>query len=69
MTVYVFKTSITKTDLKEMTFVLNNLLPESKWNFDFDDIDNILRIESQHNISQQVISELTAKNYLCEELK
>lgn len=69
MTVYVFKTSITKTDLTEMTFILNNLLPDSKWNFDFDDIDNILRIESQHNISQQVISELTAKNYLCEELE
>lgn len=69
MTVYVFKTSITNTDLAEMTFILNNLLPDSKWNFDFDDIDNILRIESQHNISQQVISELTAKNYLCEELE
>ncbi len=69
MTVYVFKTSITKTDLTEMTFILNNLLPDSKWNFDFDDIDNILRIESQHNISQQVISELIAKNYLCEELE
>lgn len=69
MTVYVFKTSITKTDLSKITFILNNLLPDSKWNFDFDDIDNILRIESQHNISQQVISELTAKNYLCEELE
>lgn len=69
MTVYVFKTSISETDLDEITVILDDLLPNCKWNFDFEDIDNILRIESQYNISQQVISELTAKNYLCEELE
>jgi hypothetical protein len=69
MNVYVFKTSITKTDLAEITFILNDVLPNTKWNFDFEDIDNILRIESQIDISQIVISELTAKNYLCEELE
>ena len=69
MIVYVYKTSITKTNLAEITFILDNLIPNTKWNFDFEDIDNILRIESQIDISQRVISELTAKNYLCEELK
>jgi hypothetical protein len=68
MIVYVFKTSITEADLFYIKPILNNLLINCKWNFDFQDVDNILRIESDSDITNFVINELKSEGYFCEEL-
>lgn len=68
-TVYVFKTSIhTKKQLRFLIPHLDKLLPDKRWNVDFDDCDKILRIESLQYISGKVIHELKRYNVVCEEL-
>ncbi|TDW47291.1 hypothetical protein EV144_105310 [Flavobacterium sp. 270] len=55
--VYVFKTSVdTKSKLESAVIVLNNLLPSIKWNFDLEDCDNILRIESEIEITDLILN-------------
>lgn len=67
--IYVFKTSVTtKQAVKELKPVLDNILPESKWNFDLHDCDNILRVESAHNISNYLTEVLSAFGVSCREL-
>ncbi|MCG8576400.1 MAG: transporter suffix domain-containing protein [Flavobacteriales bacterium] len=69
-TVYVFKTSITnETDILIVQSQFDTLLKGTKWNFDLEDCDNILRVESRSNITQTVIEILNEHNYECEELK
>ena len=36
--------------------------------FDFEDVDNILRIEASQNITSEIASLLNSKGFLCEEL-
>ncbi|MEM6515964.1 MAG: hypothetical protein AAF688_07255 [Bacteroidota bacterium] len=67
--VYVFKTSVKKKDLNELEDILNSILPNSRWNFDLEDCDNILRIESETDISQLTCSRLKDKGYFCKELE
>ncbi|RZJ53077.1 MAG: hypothetical protein EOO44_09685 [Flavobacterium sp.] len=51
--IYVFKTSVdTNSKLESATILLNELLPDSLWNFDLEDCDNILRIDSQSQITE-----------------
>lgn len=46
--IHVFKTSVdTKSKLEFATALLTELLPHAKWNFDLEDCDNILRIDSK----------------------
>ncbi|MGG9963123.1 hypothetical protein [Ferruginibacter sp. SUN106] len=45
------------------------MLPNAKWNFDLEDIDKILRIDSEENIVLKITSLLTQHNYHCEELE
>ncbi|MBJ2127008.1 MULTISPECIES: hypothetical protein [Flavobacterium] len=48
--IYVFKTSVdNQTKFESASALLNQLLPESQWNFDLEDCDNILRIDSELN--------------------
>lgn len=68
MTVYVFKTSVKKRDLKLLKPILDRLLVNTEWNFDFEDCDNILRIESGSNISNMICTCLTELGYVCVEL-
>jgi hypothetical protein len=46
--VWVFKTTVkNKTQVKKVAPLLNGLLPpSSKWNFDLNDCDKVLRIEN-----------------------
>ncbi len=44
-------------------------LPKAKWNFDLEDIDKILRIDSEENIVLIIIGLLNIHNYSCEELE
>jgi hypothetical protein len=65
----VFKTSVkTKKDVKKLKPYLNELCKKEKWNFDLEDCDKILRIDSQREILQTVICLLQNIGFDCEEL-
>jgi hypothetical protein len=68
--IYVFKTSVkTKKDVRQLKPSLNELLKHGKWNFDLEDCDKILRIDSKTDITNCIISELKNYRFYCEELK
>lgn len=51
--IYVFKTSVdSQTKFESASALLNQLLPESQWNFDLEDCDNILRVDSELNVAE-----------------
>jgi hypothetical protein len=55
--IYVFKTSVnTGSKLESATTILNELLPDAMWNFDLEDWDNILRIDSEADIVEMVLN-------------
>ncbi|MDN3672140.1 hypothetical protein QWY99_03535 [Flavobacterium branchiarum] len=55
--IYVFKTSVnSELKLKSATVYLNDILSDAKWNFDLEDCDNILRIDSQNEIVEMLLS-------------
>lgn len=69
-TVLVFKTSVLDNrSVKKLKPVLNKLVTKNgDWNFDLEDCDNILRVETQ-NLGALTISKLLRKNgFSCEEL-
>lgn len=69
--VLVFKTSVTgKDEVKKLKPLLNRLVNQhGYWNFDLEDCDNILRVETQ-SLSAPVISSLLQKSgFRCEELQ
>ena len=67
--IYVFKTSVkTKMQVKQLKPHLDKLLPKAKWNFDLQDCDHILRIDSEENIVGQKTNLLNIHSYDCEEL-
>lgn len=54
--IYVFKTSVdTKSKLKAASELLRELLIDAQWNFDLEDCDNILRIDSETEITELVL--------------
>jgi hypothetical protein len=54
--IYVFKTTVdSKLKLESATAILHELLPHALWNFDLEDCDNILRIESETEISESFL--------------
>ena len=68
--IYVFKTSVkTKTQVKHLKPHINSMLPNEKWNFDLEDCDNILRIDSEENIVLKTIDLLSVHKFYCEELE
>jgi hypothetical protein len=68
--IYVFKTTVkTKKAVKEITPKLNELLPTSKWNFDLEDCDKILRIDSKVEVSELAIKLLQDNGFDCVELQ
>ena len=69
MNVYVFKTSIEHKNVETVNSILHSTIPESKWNFDLGDCDNILRVESRKEVINEVCSCLNANGFACEELK
>ena len=69
MEFYVFKTSVqSPRDAHALVAGLRELEMAGRCNFDLDDCDRILRIESSRNISPAVIHFLDAKGFRCEEL-
>jgi hypothetical protein len=68
--IYVFKTSVkTKIQAKKLKPHIDKILPEAKWNFDLDDCDKVLRIDSEENIVLKIIDLLTVHKFYCEELE
>lgn len=69
-TVLVFKTSITKNkEIKIVQPTLNRLIAKNdRWNFDLEDCDNILRVETQMVRADTVLKALQHHGFYCEEL-
>lgn len=68
--IYVFKTSVkNKRHIRQLSPLLNNLLRQSKWNFDLADCDKILRIDSEENIVSKIKGLLNIHRFYCEELE
>lgn len=67
--IYVFKTSVhTTTDLQTLRPHLDELLRQGRWNFDLQDCDRILRVDSPNEITQGILHLLHQTGFECEEL-
>jgi hypothetical protein len=67
--IFVFKTSVkSKKQIKAFKPQIDNILPKVKWNFDLDDCDKILRIESEENVVCEIQKLLNIHHFYCEEL-
>ncbi|WP_264531206.1 hypothetical protein [Flavobacterium sp. N502540] len=54
--IYVFKTSVdTPSKLEFASTLLDELIPNAIWNFDLEDCDNILRIDSEAEINENIL--------------
>lgn len=69
MHILVFKTNITQSG--EGTLINNalNTISGIKWNFDHWDTDNILRIETENDCSEDIIQLITHAGYVCQALE
>jgi hypothetical protein len=69
-TITVFKTSVTtRTEVGKLKPLLDTIFEMGEhWNFDLEDRENILRIESAPHKADQVINALSASGYECVEL-
>lgn len=68
--IYVFKTSVkTKSQVKNLRPHIEKLIPNEKWNFDLQDCDRILRIDSKENIVLKIKGLLHSQQFHCEELE
>lgn len=68
--VFVFKTNVqSNSQIKSLKPILDRLLEGCKWNFDLEDCDNILRIESKYDLVNNVVNVLKNQNFECVELK
>ena len=57
--IFIFKTNVDSiAKVKKVAPKLNKLFPNSKWNFDLEDCDNILRFESKEDIMEKFFSYL-----------
>jgi len=67
--IYIFKTSVlTENDIQSLKPYLDKL-PQTFWNFDLEDCDKILRVESLEEVSEEVIiSVLQQRGFTCEVL-
>ena len=68
--IYVFKTSVkNKIQVEKLKPHINAILSNGKWNFDLEDCDRILRIDSEENVILRIKDLLTDHHYYCEELE
>jgi len=68
--IYVFKISVkTKMQAKKLKPHIDKIFPKAKWNFDLDDCDKILRIDSEENIVLKITGLLNIHQFFCEELE
>jgi hypothetical protein len=68
--IHIFKTSVkTDRDVVKLKPGINNLASDIKWNFDLEDCDNILRIDSSKISPKMVIKLLKESKFECQELE
>jgi hypothetical protein len=68
--VLVFKTSVcNQTDISKLKAHIDNVIKKGKWNFDLEDCDNILRVESKKNVTEVIIDILNKHGFECAELE
>jgi len=67
--IYVFKTSVqTEQDILTLAYDLTIQCAPGRWNFDLQDCDRILRIDTRAQTAQSFIGLLQEKGFECEEL-
>jgi hypothetical protein len=67
--VLVFKTNVDSiSKVKRIAPKLNQLFPKTKWNFDLEDCDRILRLESDNDIIKEIILLMKVLGFNCEAL-
>ncbi|MBV7267969.1 hypothetical protein [Winogradskyella luteola] len=68
--IQIFKTNIkTKLELNSIKVLLNSNSSILNWSIDLEDIDKVLRVESQKNLSEKdVINLIKSGGFHCEEL-
>ena len=67
--IHVFKTSVsTEAEILKIKQALDDLVLPGKWNFDLDDCDKILRVESDTARASLVIRFMQEQHFVCEEL-
>jgi hypothetical protein len=67
--VLVFKTSVQEQDVSRIWTALNHLVgAQGKWNFDLEDCDRILRIETPELSGADIAAVIQRAGYFCEEL-
>ncbi|KRD59228.1 hypothetical protein ASE40_13675 [Flavobacterium sp. Root935] len=55
--IYVFKTSVdSPSKFESASVLLHELLPNTLWNFDLEDCDNILRVDSELDIPNLILN-------------
>lgn len=67
--IFVFKTSVQRQeDIQRLKPYLDEIKPWAKWNFDLEDCDNILRVDTPSNDAKGIIYVLQVNGFVCEEL-
>lgn len=68
--IFVFKTSVkTRAQAKGLKPHLDETLSVAKWNFDLEDCDKILRVDSDENVVLKITNLLKTHDFNCEELE
>jgi hypothetical protein len=66
----IFKTSVASSqDLNKLTPYLNSLMDDVNWTIDLFDSDRILRVISNVNKNEEIISVVNRLGYDCENLE
>ncbi len=70
-TIWVFRTSVKmQVDIRRLKPILDRLMHEGdKWNFDLEDCDHILRVETKTLTAAEIISQMEKAGYQCAELE
>lgn len=65
----IFRTSVTNSkDISKLEGVLNLLVGKNEWNFDLEDVDNILRIHANIIVNAFLTQEIVKLGFECDEL-
>lgn len=67
--VLVFLTNVDEKDIGTLRPYLDKLPGIQRWNFDLEDCDRILRVESAGPSSEQIILLFTSLGFICRELE
>jgi len=69
MHILIFKTNIETEDAhKELGSLLNSHRSIIDWNIDKEDVDKVLRIESELNNTREIMTTINKAGFICEEL-